>query len=172
MGDYDHSWDLTVTGSAGKRNLDLQVTRDGYPDETLNQSYFIGNITVGAGRHFSHKSSYVFGLDLCYDESVGDIMKVNAFNAGQPFPETSASDNLELAVFAGYEINANRTYLIVHLGYKLFYKDIEGRLPELYQRLGVKQFVYKDLFVGMNVRFHEIGSADNLEWVVGYAFPL
>ncbi|RKZ13333.1 hypothetical protein DRQ50_10610, partial [bacterium] len=172
LGDYDRSWDLTVTGSAGKRNLDHEFNDPNVREEYKNRSYFIGNLTVGAGRKFSHKSRYVFGLDLGYDESVGDLMKLDAFNAGRNAPETSSSDNLELAVFAGYEMIANRTHLIVHLGYKIFYKDVPGRLPVLYQRLGVKQFFYRDWFAGMNVRFHEIGSADNLEWTIGYAMKL
>jgi hypothetical protein len=172
IGDYDHSWDLTVTGSVGKRNLDLQVKDVNFPDEYKNQSYFIGNTTVGAGRRFSHKSRYVFGLDLCYDESVGDLQKVNAYNAGQNIPEPSSWDNFDLAVFGGYEIIGNRTHVLVHFGYKLLYKDIEGRLPEFYQRLGVKQFFYQKWFAGLNVRFHELGSADNLEWNIGYQMGL
>jgi len=49
---------------------------------------------------------------------------------------------------------------------------VPGRLPELYQRLGVKQFFHQNWFAGMNVRFHEIGSADNLEWNIGYKVGL
>jgi hypothetical protein len=55
---------------------------------------------------------------------------------------------------------------------KLFYKDLPNRLPEFYQRLGVKQFFYENWFAGMNVRFHELGSADNLEWTVGYKMEM
>jgi hypothetical protein len=49
---------------------------------------------------------------------------------------------------------------------------VPGRLPAFYQRLGVKQFFYQDWFAGLNVRFHEIGSADNLEWTIGYKVGL
>ena len=172
VGDYDHGWDLTVTGSAGKRNLDHEFNDPDVREEYKNRSYFIGNLTVGAGRRFSHKSRYVFGLDLGYDESVGDLIKLDAFNAGLNPPESSTGDNFELALFAGFELIANRTHLIVHLGYKVLYKDVPGRLPVLYQRLGVKQFFYRNWFAGLNVRFHELGSADNLEWNVGYAVGL
>lgn len=171
VGDYDHSWDLTVTGSGGKRNLDLQFDDPDMKEEYANQSYFIGNLTVGLGRKFSHKSRYVFGLDVGYDESVQDLEKVDAYNNGRNV-ETSSGDNWELAVFGGYEIMAHRTRAIIHFGYKLFYKDVEGRLPVFYQRLGVQQYVYRDLFVGMNVRFHELGSADNLEWNLGYRMKI
>ena len=169
--EYPDGWDLTVTGSAGKRNLDLPLDNPQLREEYGNQSYFIGNLTVGMGRRFAYKSRYVFGLDLCYDESVGDLIRIDAYNRGEN-ADPSTGNNFELAAFAGYEVIANRTHLLVHLGYKLLTKDVPNRLPEFYQRLGVKQFVYRDWFVGLNVRFHEIGSADNLEWNVGYALKL
>ncbi len=170
--EYHKGWDLTVTGSGGKRNLNLAFSDPALANEYLNRNYFIGNVTVGMGKQFSYKSRYVFGLDMAYDESVGDLIILDAFNNGKNAPESSTMDNFELAAFAGYEIKANRTHLIFHLGYKLFYKDLPNRLPEFYQRLGVKQFFYENWFAGLNVRFHEFGSADNLEWNVGYKMEM
>ncbi|MFT5232726.1 MAG: hypothetical protein ACI9UK_001228 [Candidatus Krumholzibacteriia bacterium] len=171
IGRYDKSWDLTVTGSVGKRNLTHELQDAELRDIYLNRNYMVGNMTLGAGRSFSHKARYVFGLDVGYDESVADLIFLEGLKNGTN-PESNAIDNYELAAFAGFEMIANRTHVIVHLGYKLFYKDVEGRLPVIYQRLGVKQFVYQNWFAGLNVRFHELGSADNLEWTVGYAAPL
>jgi len=169
--DYPRGWDLTVTGSAGKRNLDLEFTDPALAEEYLNRSYFIGNLTLGLGKQFSYKSRFAFGLDLGYDESVGDLITLDAFNRGEN-ATGSTGDNFELAVFGGYEIVANRTRLIVHFGYKILRKDLPNRLPDFYQRLGVRQFFYQDWFAGLNVRFHEIGSADNLEWTLGYQLGL
>ena len=170
VSDYPQGWDLTVTGSAGKRNLDLELN-DPEVQRFLNKSYFIGNLTVGMGKRFSYKSRYVFGLDMGYDESVGDLIIIDGIENGV---NTTGStwDNFELAMFGGYEIVAHRTHLIIHLGYKIFRKDLPNRLPDFYQRLGVKQFFYQDWFAGLNVRFHELGSADNLEWNVGYKMDL
>ncbi len=157
------------------RVVGLQIHRSDHPDLLVDALcefvISVGNLTVGLGRQFSHKSRYVFGLDLGYDESVGDLIVLDGINNGVNASGTT-SDNYELAAFGGYEVIANRTHLILHLGYKLLYKDVEGRLPVFYQRLGVKQFVHEDWFIGMNVRFHEMGSADNLEWNVGYAVGL
>ena len=162
----DKGWDWLVTGSAGKRNLDLPL-EDPETQQYLNKTYFIGNLTVGAARKFSNNFRYYLGLDFCYDGSVGDIERIDAYNNGTNV-DPKSSDYLELAAVAGIEANAHRTDFIIHLGYKLFYKDVEGRLPELYQRLGVRQYVWQNWFVGLNVRFHELGSADNLEWTLGY----
>ncbi len=171
ISNYPHGWDLTVCGSAGKRNLTHEIADPIAREDYLNRNYIVANLTVGLGRQFSCKSRYVFGLDLGYDESVGDLIELDAYNNGANAHGTS-SDNYELALFAGYEVTANRTNLIIHLGYKVLYEDVEGRLPIFYQRLGIKQFVYEDWFAGLNVRFHELGSADNLEWNVGYAMKL
>jgi len=171
ISDYPRGWDLTVAGAVGKRNLTLRLDDAGQRGDYLNRNYMVGNLTVGLGRRFAFKSRGVFGLDLGYDESVGDLIELNAFNDGRNEHGTTG-DNYELALFGGYEIIANRTHLILHLGYKVLYKDIPGRLPVFYQRLGVKQFVYEDWFAGLNVRFHELGSADNLEWNMGYAVEL
>jgi hypothetical protein len=164
---YDDGWDLTFCWSAGKRNLDLRIEDPELQVRYLNRDYFIGNLTVGMGKRFSHKSRLAFGLDFAYDETVGDLIELDAYNRGAN-AESSTSDNLELALFGGYEVIAHRTHLLMHLGYKVWYKDVPGRLPEFYQRLGVKHFFYRDWFLGLNVRFHEVGSADNLEWNVGY----
>jgi len=167
----DKGWDLTVAFSAGKRNLDLRLQTADLREEWLNRSYFIGNLTVGAGRKFSNKFRYVFGLDLCYDETVGDLIVLDGYNRGVN-ASGSTGDNFELAGFAGGEANVNRTWFLIHLGYKIFTKDVPNRLPDFYQRLGVKHFFYRNWFLGLNVRFHEIGSADNLEWNVGYKVGL
>jgi Lipid A 3-O-deacylase (PagL) len=171
LGDYPNNWDLTVTGSMGKRNLTHKIDDPNVREDYLNRNYLVGNLTVGLGRQFSHKSRYVFGLDLGYDESVGDLIELDAYNNGYN-AQGSTGDNYELALFGGYELIAHRTRAILHLGYKVLYKDVEGRLPVFYQRLGVKQFFYENWFAGLNVRFHELGSADNLEWNVGYVMEL
>jgi len=168
---YPRGWDLTFGDSVGKRNLNLKIDDPNVREDYLNRNYMVANLTVGVGRQFSNKSRYVFGLDMGYDESVSDIIEVNAYNNGTNESGTT-SDNYELALFGGFELIANRTHLLLHLGYKVLYKDVPGRLPIFYQRLGIKQFVYNNWFAGLNVRFHELGSADNLEWNAGYVVGL
>jgi hypothetical protein len=169
--DYPKGWDLTFAGAAGKRNLTLRLEDPAQREDYLNRNYFVGNLTVGLGKRFAYKSRFVFGLDLGYDESVGDLIVLDGINRGVN-AQGDTGDNYELALFGGYELVVNRTHAVLHLGYKVLYKDVPGRLPTLYQRLGIKQFVYENLFIGMNVRFHELGSADNLEWNIGYEMDM
>lgn len=168
---FEKAWDLALTGSWGLRNLDLNFEDDALREEYGNQSYDILNLTAIAGYRFTYRSRVVMGLDLGYDESVGDLITVNGINEGVP-AEGETSDNYELGVVGGYEIFAHRTHVLVHFAYKILSKEVEGRLPKFYQRLGVRQFVFRNFYAGLNVRFHEIGSADNLEWNAGYRIDL
>lgn len=165
------SWDLATTLSAGKRNLDLRFDDPALREKYGNRSYPILNLTTVAGYRFTFRSRLAVGLDLAYDGSVGDLVKVDGLNRGVN-ASADTSDSYELGLVGGYEIYAHRTHVLLHLGYKVWSAEVEGRLPKFYQRLGVRQFVYEAWFVGLNVRFHEIGSADNLEWNAGYSFDL
>jgi len=164
---YKKNWDWNLAFSAGKRNINLEFDDPDLAEQYANQSYLISNITFGAGYQFSYRSRVAFGLDFCYDGTVEDLEKIDAYNNGTNV-ETKGSDNLELGFYGGYEIFAHNTELIIHFGYRAFTKEVPGRLPKFYQRLGVRQFVWKDMFAGLNVRFHELGSADNLEWNIGF----
>ena len=164
-------WNIAVTGSAGIRNLDLAFEDPALREQFGNQSYTILNLTTIAGYRFAYKSRVAFGLDFAYDETVGDLIKVDGINRGVD-AEGETIDNFEMGVVGGYEVFAHRTHVLVHFAYKILSKEVPGRLPKFYQRLGVRQFVYRNWYVGMNVRFHEIGSADNLEWNFGYRICL
>jgi hypothetical protein len=168
---YEKAWDLALAGSWGLRNLDLNFEDEDLREQYGNQSYDIVNLTAIAGYRFGFRSRAIFGLDLAYDGTVEDIMTVNAINSGTE-SDYESIDSYELGVVGGYEIFAHRTHLLLHFGYKVWTKEVENRLPKFYQRLGVRQFVWRDWFAGLNVRFHEIGSADNLEWNAGYRFDL
>ena len=169
--DFDRGWNLTLTGSVGKRNLDLVFDDPDLNQQYSNQSFFIGNITAVVGRKFSYMGRYCFGLDVCYDESVPTLVELEGYKNGQNVTADSM-DKFDLAAIAGYEHIAKKTHVLVQLGYIFARKDVLDRLPRFYQRFGVKQFVWENWFAGLNVRFHELGSADNLEWNAGYVVGL
>ena len=161
--------------------LDLDAPIDEETARALNDVWLDAAIVLfretGTSNEQHLRLSRCFGeLEVHPVESIrleenDEIIVLDGINRGVN-AEGKPIDNYELALFGGYEMIVNRTNLILHLAYKVLYKDVEGRLPVFYQRLGVKQFVYGNWFAGMNVRFHELGSADNLEWNVGCAVGL
>ncbi|MCP4293746.1 MAG: acyloxyacyl hydrolase [bacterium] len=164
---YDPQWELSFTGSGGIRNLNLDLQDLDLRRTYLNRHYFVGNFIATMGKHFSRMARFNFGLDLTYDQSVADLMQIEAYKNGEN-AETSEFDKFDLAAVAGYEHVVHNTRLQVQLGYIFLRTDVEGRLTRFYQRLGLKQFFFENWFGGLNVRFHELGSADNLEYNMGF----
>ena len=175
---YKPRWELSTTFSLGKRNLALDLRDNPEYGVWLDKDYLVSNFIVTMARQFSHMSRYDFGLDLDYDESVGDIVLLESLKQGINADPVGLWDKLGLGVFGGYEHVVARANLIVQLGYMVFRRDVpdvngnEARLPRFYQRLGLKYHVFDDLFLGLNVRFHDFSRADNLEYNLGWRWWL
>jgi len=164
-------WELAATGSYGIRNLDLDLRSNPEYGTYLDKDYPILNAMATLTRVFSRMSAWDTGLDLAYDESVGDLVKLEALRAGRVPESVDFWDKTSLSVFGGYEHLMNRTRVIVQLGYTVFRKEVDGQVPRLYQRFGLKHHVWENAFVGLNVRFKEFSVANNLEINIGYRFP-
>ena len=78
-------------------------------------------------------------------------------------------DKISLGVFGSFELVAGRLSLVVQPGYTFLREEIEGQIPAFYQRAGVKYIFWKDLFLGINIRAHNFGVADYIEWNAGWA---
>jgi len=171
---YRPRWELATTFAGGVRNLPLDLRGDPDYGRYLTKNYLILNAMMTASRQVSHMSRYDLGIDLEYDESVADIVRLESLKSGMDLDPADFLDKLGLGLFAGYEHVVARANLIVQLGYTVLRRDVpdvngnEARLPRFYQRLGLKYHVLDDVFLGLNVRFHDFSAADNLEFNVGY----
>ena len=164
-------WELSAIASYGIRNLDLDLRDIPEYGVYLDKDYPIINAIAQVTRRYSHTSAWDAGLDLAYDGSVGDLMFLEAIRQGNEPPEASFADHLQFSVIGGYEHYFNRTRLIVQLGYTLFRKEVFDQVPRFYQRLGLKQLVFENFLLGLNVRLNNFSRANNLEFNIGYRFP-
>jgi hypothetical protein len=175
---YEPRWELSTTLAMGVRNLAMDLRDDPEFSSYLTKDYAIGNFTVVAARQFSHMSRYNLGLDLEYDDSVADAVRLADLQAGAEPESVSAWDRLGLGVVGGYEHVVARAQLLVQLGYTVLRRDVtdqngnEARVPRFYQRLGLRYHVLDDVYLGLNVRFHDFSRADNLEFNLGYRWWL
>jgi hypothetical protein len=168
---YEPRWELALTFAAGVRNLSAEIEDEEQQKAFLDKDYFIGNIMATLSRQLSYMARFGAGLDFTYDETVGDLVVLEGLKQGRN-ASASFGDKLDFAAYGGYEHVANHTHLLIQLGYTLLRKEVDGRLPRFYQRLGIKHHVFRDWYIGLNVRFHEFSKADNLEWNVGRRFWL
>jgi hypothetical protein len=121
-------------------------------------------------RQISHKVKFGAGLDVAYDGSTNaqiDIARSEEQNAIVP-ADVPFIEKWSLSIFGSFELVAGRISLILQPGYTFLRKEIEGQKPAFYQRAGLRYFIWKDLFLGINIRAHNFGQADYIEWNAGW----
>lgn len=168
LGRYEPRWVVSTSFAIGVRNLAADLRDDPQFARYLTRDYTIANLTFAAARQFHPMSRGTVGLDVEYDETVHDLAFIEDLRAGREPRDIGFGDRLGLNLIGGYEHVVARTSLLIHMGYSLLRKDVDGRLPAFFQRLGLRHRVYDRIHLGLNVRFHEFSKADNLEFHVGY----
>lgn len=163
---YEKNWELILTGSAGIRNMAVDLRADTLVGKYFDEDFLIFNITAAAARQLGHMPKVAAGIDVAYDESVKRLVDL-ADGERDDAPAVDFGDHLSLSGFAGYEHVAGRGSLLLQLGYTFLRKDVKGQVPKFYQRLGLKYHVFRNTFLGINVRFQEFSRANNLEFTLG-----
>jgi len=166
---FEPKWSLGVTGSVGLRNIAHNTADLPNPERTVYRDYFIGTILLSANRQVSQVTGWGGGLDITYDESVEDLVRLEGLKQGV---EQNASfiDRWSLGVYGGYERIVNRAHILIHLGYTVMRRDVDAQVPRLFQRLGMRFYIRDDFAAGLNVRLNDFSRANNLEFNVGYWF--
>jgi hypothetical protein len=164
---YEDNWEFVMIVAGGVKQVEFDTTNTELKDKYLGVNYGVFSLMPTINRQISHKVKFGAGLDLAYDGSINAQIDVNSegeYTARQvPF-----WDRTSLSVFASFELVAGKLSLLVQPGYTLFRYNFEGEKPAFYQRAGLRYFIWKDLFLGINIRAHNFGVADYIEWNAGW----
>ncbi len=166
---FEPNWRLGIIPSVGKRNVSHNTADLPNPENTIYKDYFIGTLLATLTRQVSHVTCWAAGLDLTYDESVDDLVWIENLSTGQT-SSVSKWDRWSVGFFGGYERVVNRAHVIVHVGYMVLRRDVETQVPRLFQRLGLRYYVWDNVSAGLNVRLNDFSRANNLEFNLGYWF--
>ncbi len=166
---FEPFWKFGVTGSVGVRNIAHNTAGLSNPENTVYNDYFIGTALLSGLRQISRVTCLTTGLEITYDESVGDLVELEGLRAGVD-QVASALDFWSLGVFGGFEGVVDRTRFLVQLGYTILRRDVDAQVPRLLQRLGLRYYVWDPVSAGLTIRFYDFSRANNLEFSVGYWF--
>jgi len=165
---YQDNWEFIFILAGGVKQVEFDTTNTGLSSKYLGVNYGILSFMPTINRQISHKVKFGAGLDLAYDGSINAQIDIseggNLSLADVPF-----SDKISLGAFGSFELIAGRLSLIVQPGYTFLRKEIEGQKPAFYQRAGIKYLVWKDLSLGINIKAHDFGVADYIEWYAGWS---
>lgn len=137
----------------------------------VHESHIIGSgqypfyfFSAYVDKRISRSSAFQLGIDLFASMMIKHEIEMMAIS----FPEKGISANTDykkVGVFAGYELFVNRLSFEGQLG--MYIHDEYKAHTLLYQHLGLKYYVHKNLFLGMGLKTH-FSKAEAMDFSVGF----
>jgi hypothetical protein len=136
----------------------------------LNESDYVGLgqepfliLTAYADKRLSKKSTILAGGEFFVSKFLKNEIEFLSV-AFPSFGVTKDQDWKRAGVFVGHELRFNKTALMTHAGYYVYYPyDFEGRF---YQRVGLKHYIQEKYFVSAAVKTHG-AKAEAVEFGLG-----
>ena len=131
------------------------------PDLGQKQFYHIG---LYADKRIGRKSALQVGTDLFFSRYLKDYITFVSVAFPDKKPVDPNTDYKRVGVFIGHELFINKLSIETQLGYYV-YKPFKYE-TNIYQRLGAKYYLYKNIFTGVGLKTHG-GRAEAIEATIG-----
>ncbi len=148
-----------------KYNIAFRTGVSEGPVVNLGQRQFY-HIGLYADKRLGRKSAIQLGTDVFFSRYLMDYIKF----VSVAFPEDHESytdadtDYKRVGLFVGHELFINKLSVEAQFGYYI-YKPFDYEI-DVYQRVGMKYYVYKNIFTGIGLKAHG-GRAEAIEATVG-----
>lgn len=148
-----------------KYNIAFRTGISEGPVPHLGQRQFY-HIGLYADKRIGRKSALQLGTDVFFSRYLRDYIEF----VSVAFPEDHKSytdpgtDYKRIGLFVGHELFINKLSIETQLGYYV-YKPFDYEI-DLYQRVGIKYYLYKNIFTGVGLKTHG-GRAEAIEATVG-----
>ncbi|MEZ4853125.1 MAG: acyloxyacyl hydrolase, partial [Flavobacterium sp.] len=112
------------------------------------------------------KSALQLGTDVFFSRYLRDYIQFSsvAFPTDHKSYTDADTDYKRVGVFIGHELFINKLSIETQFGYYV-YKPFHYEI-DVYQRIGLKYYVYKNWFTGVGLKTHG-GRAEAIEATVG-----
>ncbi len=131
------------------------------PDLGQKQFYHIG---LYVDKRIGRKSALQVGTDVFFSRYLKEYIKFVSVAFPDKKPVDPKTDYKRVGLFIGHELFINKLSIETQLGYYI-YKPFEYE-TDIYQRLGVKYYLYKNIFTGVGLKTHG-GRAEAIEATIG-----
>ena len=133
------------------------------PNLGQRQFYHIG---LYADKRIGRKSAFQLGADVFFSRYLKDYIEFVsvAFPANHKSYTPKNTDYKRIGLFVGHELFINQLSIEAQFGYYI-YKPFDYEI-DVYQRIGVKYYLYKNIFTGVSLKTHG-GRAEAIEATLG-----
>jgi hypothetical protein len=127
------------------------------------QFYHIG---LYADKRIGRKSALQLGTDVFFSRYLQDYIKFVsvAFEPTHDSYTKADTDYKRVGLFIGHELFINKLSIETQLGYYVY--KLFNYETDIYQRVGVKYYIYKNIFSGVGLKTHG-GRAEAIEATIG-----
>lgn len=148
-----------------KYNIAFRTGRSEGPVINLGQRQFY-HIGLYTDKRIGRKSAIQLGTDVFFSRYLRDYIKFVsvAFPKEHPDYADPDTDYKRIGLFVGHELFINKLSVETQFGYYI-YKPFDYEI-DVYQRVGLKYYVYKNWFTGVGLKTHG-GRAEAIEATLG-----
>jgi hypothetical protein len=148
-----------------KYNIAFRTGISEGPVPHLGQRQFY-HIGLYADKRIGRKSALQLGTDVFFSRYLQDYIKFVsvAFEPTHDSYTKADTDYKRVGLFIGHELFINKFSIETQLGYYV-YKPFNYE-TDIYQRVGVKYYIYKNIFSGVGLKTHG-GRAEAIEATIG-----
>lgn len=161
--------------------FDQIKSRKAHPTEEFNLSVTSGKRSVKGTYTTNHQMVSLINVSLEYLKPAGAIFKYgvgldigidqnrNLLAVGNNVILASTSKQVFSGVSAIGQFRANRLGVQAGLGYELINNGKLHFSNDIYQRIGLRYYLFNHLYAGIAIKASNFSKADYIEWSVGYS---
>ncbi len=164
--EYEKRHEAVYTVSYGTRSIKVDPLNPGMVDKYGRVNFAVTTISAAWMTQATHKSKYGFGVDVVHDSATEG--QLDAGDGNVDLVNLPYLEEMRVGLFGSYEYVVHDFSIFGDIGYTVLQKGFDNQLPRLYQRLGFKYHFFDNYIAGLSVRIKEFGSADHLQWTLGY----
>ena len=157
---------LDIAVFAGSQNVVYDTLRIDLVEKYEGVDFLAIGLHACVARQITHKSKVGIGFATDYDGA--HDAQVSVENGEIEVVDSPFADKLQLSVFPSYELVLNKLSLVVQPSFYVARKKVSQQTPWYYQRVGIKVHMYRNLFLGVNLRAYQFHVSEYLEWNIGY----
>jgi len=165
---YKPKTEIYLSVFSGLKNILYDSLNIAASEKYEGESFYVFGVSSVLNRHLGYKSTIGFGFTISYDGSIDAQVAVD--NGELQVTPSPFIEHLQISIYPSYEFVVNKFSVILQPSFYLYRNKFKNQSPVFYQRIGLKYNIFKDFYMGINLRAYKFHISDFLEWSIGYGF--
>jgi hypothetical protein len=158
--------ELTLSLHGGSQNFEIDSSVQIVDEKFEGINFLMWGVSATYQRQISRISKIGFGINVLDDGSVGSTLFIGGNEVkSQILP---IIQRLKISFFPSYELVVGNLSFLLQPGIYIIKNKASTDVPVFYQRVGIKYYVSKQAFCGINLRSYNFNSANFIEYNIGY----